>query len=61
MKASLSLLLLEVELKYGRKNFQQQSKSIFLGNLYKIFSLWCIFLQELTIHDNESLLQAEKF
>ena len=56
MKAALSLLLLEVELKYGRKNFQQQSKSIFLGNLYKIFSLWCIFLQELTIQDHESLL-----
>ena len=66
MKVSLPLLLLEVgdlslKTKSGHKNFQQQNKSICLGNLFKIFGLWCTFLQELTIHDHESLLQAEKF
>ena len=33
----------------------------FLGNLKKFFCLWCTFLEELTIHDHESLLQAENF
>ena len=33
--------------------FQQENKSIFLGSYYKIFCLWCTFLQELTIHDHE--------
>ena len=58
-----TLLLLEVGIKRNNdyKNFQQQNKSIFLGNLYKIFCLWCTFLQELVIHDHEGLLQAEKF
>ena len=59
----ITLLLLDVGIKTknGYKNFQQQNKSIFLGNLYKIFCLWCTFLQELVIHDHEGLLQAEKF
>ena len=66
MKASLPLLLVEVgdyslKTKSGHKNFQQQNKSIFLGNLYNFFSLRCTFLQELTIHDHEGLLQTEKF
>ena len=61
-----TLLLLEVgderiKAKNGYKNFQQQNKSIFPGNLYKIFCLWCTFLQELIIHDHEGLLQAEQF
>ena len=55
------IITLSLKTKNGHKNFQQQNKSIFLGNLYKIFSLWCKFLQELTIHDHESLLQVEKF
>ena len=54
-------LKLGIKTKNGYKNFQQQNKSIFLGNLYKIFCLWCTFLQELVIHDHEGLLQAEKF
>ena len=66
MKASLPLLLVEVgdyslKTKNGNKDFQQQNKSIFLGNLCSFFSLWCTFSQELTIDDHESLLQAEKF
>ena len=60
MKASLPLLLVEVgdyslKTKNGNKDFQQQNKSIFLGNLCSFFSLWCTFSQELTIHDHESL------
>ena len=43
-----------------KANFQQQNKSIFLRNLYKIFCLWCTFLQELVIHDHGGFLQAEK-
>ena len=46
--------------KNGYKNFQQQNKSVLLGNLYKIFCLWCTFLQELVIHDHEGLVQAKK-
>ena len=58
-----TLLLLEVRIKRKNcyKNFQQQNKSIFLGNLYKIFCLRCTFLEELVIHDHEGLLRAEKF
>ena len=52
MKALLLLLLLEVvdyslKTKNSHKNFQQQNNSIFLGNLYKLFCLWCTILQEL--------------
>ena len=43
------------------KNFKQQNKSIFLGDLYKTFCLWCTFLQELVIHNHGGLLLAEKF
>ena len=58
-----TLLLLEVGIKRKNcyKNFQQQNKSIFLGNLYKIFCLRCTFLEELVIHDHDGLLRAEKF
>ena len=61
-----TLLLLEVgderiKTKNGYKNFQQQNKSIFLRNLYKIFCGVCTFLQELVIHHHEGLLQAERF
>ena len=31
------------------KIFKNKISSIFLGNLYKIFCLWCIFLQELNL------------
>ena len=60
IKALLSPLLLEMghsslKTKKGHWNFQQQNESIFLGNIC------CSFLQELTIHDHESLLQAENF
>ena len=60
---SLTFLIITLSLKTknGHKNFQQQNKSIFLGNPYKIFSLWCTFLQEFIIHDHQSLLLAEKF
>ena len=62
MKALLPLLLLlSLKTKNGHKNFQQQNKSILLGNLDKIFSLWCTFLQEFIIHDHQSLLLAETF
>ena len=40
-----------------------KNESLFLGNLFlgkKIFCLSCTLLQELTIHDHESLLPAEK-
>ena len=46
--------------KHGYINFQQQNKSIFQGNLYKIFCLWCTFLQKLVIHGHEGLVQAQK-
>ena len=55
MKALHPLWLLEV----GDQSLK--TKNGHLGNLYKNFSLWCTFLQELTIHDHGSLLQAEKF
>ena len=47
--------------KHGYKNFQQQNKSIFQGNLCKIFCLWCTFLQQLVIHDHEGLMQSQNF
>ena len=47
--------------KNGNKNSQQENKSVFLRNLYKLFCLCCTFLQEFTIHDHENLLQTEKF
>ena len=58
---TLFLLEVGIKTKNGYKIFQRQNKSIFLGNLYKIFCLWCAFLQELVIHDHEGLLLAEKF
>ena len=43
------------------KIFDSKNNSVFLENLYKIFCMWCTFLQELVIHDHEGLLQAEQF
>ena len=57
----LKLEIKEQKQKMAIKIFQQQNKSIFPGNLYKTFCLWCTFLQDLVIHDHEGLLQAEKF
>ena len=57
----LKLEIKEQKQKMVIKIFQQQNKSIFLGNLYKTFCLWCTYLQDLVIHDHEDLLQAEKF
>ena len=56
-----SLITVWICSKFPAKNLERGNKSNFPGNLYKIFCLWCTFLQELTIHDYESLLLAEKF
>ena len=48
--SNLSLLEVGDEIlktKNGNKSFQQKNNSLFLGNPYKIFSLWCTLLQEL--------------